>query len=63
MSDPEDPLSSSPARLRRLADELDDEGQADLAQATRRAADAAERDGPTDPEAQDRGDAAPQPRR
>ena len=39
-----DPLTSSPDRPRRLADELDREGQPALAQVTRRAAEAAERD-------------------
>ena len=60
MSDPRALLSSCPARLRRLADEPDDEGQADLARATRRAADAAERDRQTDPDEQGRGEATTQ---
>ena len=55
MTHSDDPLSSSPDRLRRLADELDEEGQPALAQATRRAAAAAERE-----RREERGEATPQ---
>ena len=38
MDDPNDRLSPDPARLRALADDLDADGQRDLAEVTRRAA-------------------------